>query len=129
MLVEHYQVKSTKGRPRMLSPLEEFFLVLVRLRLRLLEQDLAYRFGISQPTVSRIFNTWINFLFLQFEQLPLWTPKALIVSHMPKVFKERYPSRVIIDATEIFVQKPAVPELQQLTISNYKSHNILIRDL
>ena len=87
-----HQIKSTKGRPRLLSPLEEFFLVLVRLRLGLFEQDLAYRFGISQSTVSRIFNTWINFLFLQFKQIPLWPPKALIISHMPKVFKEKYPS-------------------------------------
>ena len=119
-----HQIKSTKGRPRLLSPLEEFFLVLVRLRLGLFEQDLAYRFGISQSTVSRIFNTWINFLFLQFKQIPLWPPKALIISHMPKVFKEKYPStRVIIDATEIFVQQPAIPELQQLTFSNYKNHN------
>ena len=119
-----HQIKSTKGRPRLLSPLEEFFLVLVRLRLGLFEQDLAYRFGISQSTVSRIFYTWINFLFLQFKQIPLWPPKALIISHMPKVFKEKYPStRVIIDATEIFVQQPAIPELQQLTFSNYKKHN------
>ena len=96
-----HQIKSTKGRPRLLSPLEEFFLVLVRLRLGLFEQDLAYRFGISQSTVSRIF---------------------LIISHMPKVFKDKYPStRVIIDATEKIVQQPAIPEMQQLTFSNY--HN------
>ena len=42
-----YQVKLTTGRSRMLSPLEEFFLVLVRLHLGLFEQDLAYHFGIS----------------------------------------------------------------------------------
>ena len=34
--------------------MEEFFLMLVRLWLGLMEQDLAYRFGISQSTVSRI---------------------------------------------------------------------------
>ena len=44
---------------------------------------------------------------------------------MPKVFKEKYPStRVKIDATEIFIEKPALPELQQLTFSNYKNHNM-----
>ena len=57
-------MKSGKGRKRVLSPLEEFFLVLVHLRLGLFEQDLAYRFGISQTTVSRIIFTWINFLYL-----------------------------------------------------------------
>ena len=69
--------KSNKGQPRCLSPLHEFFLVLIRLRLGLLEQDIAYRFGISQPTVSRIFATWINFLFLQFKHILLWPPKEL----------------------------------------------------
>ena len=104
--------------------MEEFFLVLTRLRLGLCEQDIAYRFGISQSTVSRIFNTWINLLHLQFKEIPIWPPKALILSNMPKVFKEKYPStRVIIDATEIFIEKPAQPELQQLTFSNYKNHN------
>ena len=57
---------------RSLPSLEEFFMTLVRLRLDLLEQDLAYRFNVSQPTVSRITVTWINFLYLQFKELPLW---------------------------------------------------------
>ena len=30
---------------------------------------------------------------------------------------------MIIDATEIFVEQPAIPELQQLTFSSYKNHN------
>ena len=54
--------KSNKGWKRLLSPLNEFFLLLVRLRLELFEQDLAYRFGISQSSVSRILITWINFV-------------------------------------------------------------------
>ena len=92
--------------------------------LSLFEQDLANRFGISQPTVSRIFNTWINFLFFQFKNIPLWPPKELVSLNMPKPFKEKYPcTRIIVDATEIFVEQPAITELQQLTYSKYKSHN------
>ena len=59
---------------------------------------------------------------LQFS--PLWTLRDLTFLNMPKFFKERYPqTRVIIDATEIFVEQPALPELQQLTFSSYKNHN------
>ena len=50
----------SKGRKRKLSPREEFFMVLIWLRLGSLEQDLADRFGVSCSTVSRIFTTWIN---------------------------------------------------------------------
>ena len=43
---------------------------------------------------------------------------------MPAVFKARYPStRVIIDATEIYVEQPALSELQQITFYNYKNKN------
>ena len=40
---------------------------------------------------------------------------------MPQLFKMQSPTtRVIVDATEVFIQQPA---LQQLTFSTYKSHN------
>ena len=43
---------------------------------------------------------------------------------MPKQFKEYYPTtRVILDATEIYVEQPDLPELQQMTFSNYKNDN------
>ena len=41
-----------RGPKRTLNPEEEYFLVLVRLRLGLLEEDLAYRAGLSQPHMS-----------------------------------------------------------------------------
>ena len=104
--------------------MDEFFLLLIRLRLGLFEQDIAYRFDISQSTVSRIIMTWTNLLYHQLKQIPLWPPKALTISNMPKIFLDKYPStRVIIDATEIFIEQPSLPELQQLTFSNYKNHN------
>ena len=97
---------------------------MVRLHLGLFEQDIAYRFRVSQSTISRIAITWINLLYLQFKQIPLWPPKALSVSNMPKEFQKKYPStRVVIDATEIYVEQPALPELQQLTYLKYKNHN------
>ena len=114
------------GRHRILTPLNEFFLMLCRLRLGLLEQDLAFRFQVSQPTVSRILIAWINFLFVKFKEVPIWPSREVINEFMPLTFHTLYPkTRCIIDATEIFIQMPSNPTAQQLTFSNYKNHNTL----
>ena len=116
--------KSSQGRNRSLPPMEGFFLVLVRIRLGLFEKDLAYRFNVSVSTVCRICITWINFIYVRLKSLPLWPKREVVQSCMPAVFKDLYPTtRVIIDATEIFVETPSLPELQQMTFSSYKNHN------
>ena len=98
------------------------FLVLLRFRLGLFEKDLANRFNVSTSTVCRICRTWIRFMNLRFKEIPLWPSKELVNLYMPKCFKD--PStRVIINATEIFVKTPALPEFQQMTFSSYKNHN------
>ena len=116
---------TVKGRPsRCLTPFNEFFLVLCRLRLGLLELDLAYRFSISQSTVSRICVTWINLMYCKFKEIEIWPCRSQIDHFMPQCFKESYPStRCIVDATEIFIQQPSSPVAQQLTFSSYKNHN------
>lgn len=99
-------------------------MMMCRLRLGLFEQDLAYRFGISQMSVSRIVMTWVNFCYCKFKELQIWPSRTIVDANMPLIFKELYPStRCIIDATEIFIQKPQNPTAQQLTFSNYKNHN------
>ena len=98
--------------------------MLCHLRLGLFEQDLAQRFQITQSSVSRISSTWINFCYSKFKELPIWLSRDIVDSNMPLVFKDLYPStRCIIDATEIFIQKPQNPSAQQLTFSSYKNHN------
>ncbi len=59
------------GPKHKLSHFEEFVLVLMRLKVGLFVNDLADRFGISNGHVSKIFTTWINFLF---HELPLLFP-------------------------------------------------------
>jgi len=60
------------GRPHSPTPVNEFFLTMCRLRLALREQDLANRFLISQSSVSRIVNTWINLIYYKFKEIPIW---------------------------------------------------------
>ena len=112
------------GRPASLSQVDELFLMLVRLRLNLKEQDLANRFEISVSSVSRAFTTWINFCYLCLGSLPCRPDLTMIRSTMPATFKDLYPNTTaIIDATEIRVNIPSSLLLQSQTYSNYKSTN------
>ena len=44
---------------------------------------------------------------------------------MPESFKDYSTTRVVIDATEIFIEQPSRPIAQQQTFSSYKNHNTL----
>ena len=109
---------------RNLYPKQEFFLVLVRLRLGLLEEDLACRAGISQSHMSRICITWFDFLHCRFRPLPIWPSRSCVDETMPKCFKDTYPTtRVVIDCTELCIEMPNSVRSQSVTYSNYKHHN------
>lgn len=118
------------GRPRKLKPRNEFFLFLCRLRLGLLETDLAHRFNISIGSVSNIFLSWANFVYLRLGSLDIWPTREMIDKTMPLSFREKYPTlRVIIDATEIKVEMPSSLMLKSQTYSNYKSTNYTLKGL
>ena len=55
--------KKRLTRVKKLKTEDEYFLTLTRLRLGLLETDLAVRFGVSKTTVHRICISWINFMY------------------------------------------------------------------
>ena len=61
------------SRKKKLDPLNCLFLTLVKLRLNLSEQDLAFRFGLSTSTVSRYFITWVCFLYNHLKEID-WSP-------------------------------------------------------
>ena len=116
--------KSRPGPNRRLSVEDEFLLVLVKLRHNFPESDLANRFGISQPSVSRIFTTWILCLYHSFKEINIWPSQKTVREFMPTCFHNRYPTtRVVIDATEVFIEKPKNPDAQAATWSTYKNHN------
>ena len=123
----HYQKDAQNkkpGRKRGLQVKEEFLLVLLRLKLGLMERHLADMFAVTVSTVSRVYITWIRFLALTFKgSLLRWPSKEEIIAHLPTSFC-KYPStRVIIDCTEFFIQKPSSPSAQKATWSDYKHHN------
>ena len=79
---------------------DQFLMFMMRLRLGLTITDLSFRFSLSKSTVSTILTTWLNYLFIHLGHLRIWPHRNVLVSHMPKDFKEKYPNKVcIIDCT------------------------------
>jgi len=66
------------GPKRKLSSLQEFFMVFVRLKLGLFVFDVCDRFEISTGHFSKVFTTWINFLFFDLKE-KFAPPKTLII--------------------------------------------------
>ena len=128
-----YQEDENRKKPgpsRKLSSLDEFLLVLMRLKAGLFVQDLADRFGISISLVSRICITWINLLYFELKDIFPFPTQELIRKNMPEKFAEFASTRIILDCTELFIQRPSAMLAQSETWSDYKHHNtwkVLVR--
>ncbi|KAK3099693.1 hypothetical protein FSP39_008144 [Pinctada imbricata] len=123
----YYNVKNDhgiRGRPKSLEPIDELFMFLCRVRCGFLSEDLAVRFNIHKSSVSRKLITWANFLYLLLGSINIWPNRDKIQIHMPEDFKLLYPNtRIIIDCTEIYTERPSSLALGSKTFSSYKSHN------
>lgn len=123
----YYKSKGSGKRQRIktkmkLSPQNQLFLTLVRLRVGLLHKDLAYRFKLSISTVSTIVTTWIQLLYSRFKKLDMFPDRQILRHYRPASFL-KYPNcRVIIDGFEIFTQSPRNFEQQGNVYSAYKNH-------
>eukprot|EP00112_Aurelia_sp_Birch-Aquarium-sp1_P011603 Seg2438.2 transcript_id=Seg2438.2/GoldUCD/mRNA.D3Y31 product="hypothetical protein" protein_id=Seg2438.2/GoldUCD/D3Y31 len=112
-----------KGPARKLSLEQEFLLTLMKLRLGLLNEDLAFRFDISVGLTSQIFFTWIRLMALDLHFLIKWPSRHDVKVNLPEIFKKYFPRCVsIIDCTEFFVETPSSVEVQAALWSEYKHH-------
>ena len=114
---------SKRGRKGKLSHEQQLLLTLMRIRLALLVEDLAFRFRIAESTVSKYFATWIKLCRKELSVLIIWPSKEQIQQSLPSCFKKEYPEvRTIIDCSEIFVETPSSLEVQAVLWSDYKHH-------
>lgn len=101
-------------------------LVLMKLRHSLTNKDLAMRFNICPTQVSKILNQCLPTLAKRLKFLIKWPCKNTILKNMPKSFRRSYKKcRVIIDCSEIFIQRPSNLDTRAKTWSNYKHHNTM----
>ena len=83
---------------------------------------IAFRFQ-GHASVSRIFVTLINFLYHEFKGIDNFPTRDQIQRDMPKCFESYSSTRVILDATEINIEKPSSLYSQSATWSAYKICN------
>lgn len=119
------KISNKRGPKQKLSAKEEMTMVLMKLRLGLLNQDLADRFGVSQSHVSCIFNTWIKVLSKFLISLVFNPTKDIVQENLPPTFRNKTYSSVrhIIDCSEVYLETPHNLEMQSQTWSDYKHHH------
>ena len=108
-----------------LSQFQEFLITLMKLKLNSPFQDLAFRFGISVSTVSRVFDKWIDAMSTRLQFLIMWPAREELRKTMPLAFKRNFGDKVavIIDCFEVFTERPSSLIARAMTWSNYKHHN------
>ena len=79
---------SITWRNQTLSKFQEFVMVLMKLRLNIPFQELAYRFQVSLPTVSRIFSSWLTVMDSCLSPLIHWPDRAQLCETMPATIWE-----------------------------------------
>ena len=96
----------------------------MKIRLGLLNEDIANRFKVSCVLISQIFSTWVRATTKVLSSMIKACDLDTVNTLKPKKFKSQK-LHSIADATEIFILAPKDHLLQSLTWSNYKHHNIL----
>ncbi|XP_041356492.1 uncharacterized protein LOC121373793 [Gigantopelta aegis] len=110
---------------KVLSPTCVMMCIIMKLRLNLQHQDLAYRFSVSVTTISNILNQGLPKLAEKLSFLIQWPDKDSLIRNMPNVIKITCPKCVsIIDCFEVFIQRPGQLTGRAQTWSNYKHNTI-----
>ena len=108
-----------------LTRFQEFILTLIKLRLDSPYKDLAYRFGISISTVSRIISKWLTMMDDELRDLIIWPTRDSQWKTMPLCFRSSFGKdvAVILDCFEVFMERPSNLLARACTWSSYKHHN------
>ena len=107
-----------------LSPFEIIVMFFMRIRLNLVEEDIGYRFGVHQSTVSRNFYKVLDVMDVKLSHLIKWPECQILQETLPMSFRRFFKKCcVIIDCTEVFVERPSDLMARAQTWSNYKHHN------
>ena len=84
-------------------------MVLIKLRLNVPLQDLAYHFMVSVTTVSRIFSYWMVVMNVRLKFMISWPEREQLRQTMPMCFQYAFGKKVtvVIDCFEVFIERPS----------------------
>jgi len=98
-----------------------FFL---KIRLNLYDEDIAYRFGVHVSTVSRNFHRVLDVLYVYTTDCIRWPDRETLRLTMPSSFRKFFTKcAIIIDCSEIFIERPSDLLARAQVWSNYKHHS------
>ncbi|XP_052257183.1 uncharacterized protein LOC127862213 [Dreissena polymorpha] len=102
-------------------------LTLMRLRLNLSVLFLSYDFDISKASVSRIFSSVIDVMYLRMKPFVHWPDRESLQLTMPMQFRKNFGRKcaVIIDCFEVNIERPSNLKARAETWSSYKHHNTI----
>ncbi|XP_040077607.1 uncharacterized protein LOC120849456 [Ixodes scapularis] len=99
----------------------KLLLFLVKMKHGLTFSALGVLFGIHRTSASRIFYTILDVLYVSTQEWTQWFSRDVHAS-MPASFQSKYPNcRVIVDCSEVRIEKPSKVTDRVNCWSNYKS--------
>ncbi|XP_062336453.1 uncharacterized protein si:dkey-56d12.4 [Osmerus eperlanus] len=105
---------------------DQVLMTLMKLRLNLLQDDLAERFHVSQSQVSKITSVWYDIMEEKMRSYIPWLPRETIQATMPQCFKEHYQTTTcVIDCSETPLQKPHNLDSRGESYSHYYGQNTI----
>ena len=113
------------GPGRKLNGIDQFFLMLMKIRLNVPSHDLANRFNISDSSCCSIFASWLKASVMVMKSFVYMPDQESINATKPPRFSAINNLNSIIDCSEIFTETPKDHRLQRLLWSSYKHHNTL----
>ena len=94
--------------------IEEFLAILVRLKPGLLLDDISQHFQTSPSHFSRMFTT---LLYLELKLLNPWPSQEHVAKHTPQQLMKYHNTRVIIDCTEVLIERKLVEKVRLAPLS------------
>jgi hypothetical protein len=105
---------------------DQLLLTLVKLRLNFEFKHIANLFQISPQDAGALFRGWINYMYYRFGSVSIWPDREIIQMQMPEKFKADFPTTIVIlDGTELKVERPSSMRSQSQCYSDYKSATTL----